>query len=278
MPELPEVETVVRGLRRCLPGRVIRELELWDHKPIGTQPARFFLDAVRGRCFERIERLGKYLLFRFREGSTLVGHLRMTGKFIYLPRERADLSCEEYVRVVFHLDGGDLLLYRDMRRFGTLRFYDQETNPPELARLGPDALAPGLDSSALAARMATRRVGVKQLLLDQTLIAGVGNIYACEALFRAGLDPRLPGHALQAGQVERLLQELRTLLREAIRNNGTTIDDFRSVEDKSGRFQNMLRVYGRAGQPCRVCGTAIDRIRQGQRSTFFCPHCQDANG
>jgi len=220
-----------------------------------------------------VKRQGKYIRFCLDDGASLVAHLRMTGKFVFTG-PLAPQNPARHLRMVLVFTDGSLLSFMDMRRFGTLRLVSPGETPPELRDLGPDPLQKEMTLQRFRAILGKSRTAVKVLLLDQRRISGVGNIYACESLFRAGIDPRRTADSLTPEEGARLLRELRGILREAIRQNGTTISDFRNVDDKTGAFQHWLRVYERAGQPCRVCGQPIERIRQAQRSTSFCPHCQ----
>jgi len=274
MPELPEVETIVRGLASVLPGRTIQAVRILDPKlaaGLSISPSR-----LAGRTFVSVSRFGKYIRFALDDGSSLVAHLRMTGKFVYSPdvAPPGGRPAERHLRLEVSFSDGSRLFFRDMRRFGTIRHVPAGETPAEMQATAPDPLSPGMDDARFAGMLAGSRQAVKILLLDQHRISGIGNIYACESLFRAKIDPARGGNTLSLAESRRLLREVRAILREAIRHNGTTISDFRSVDDKTGDFQNWLRVYDRTGQPCRGCGTPIVRIRQGQRSTWFCPHCQ----
>lgn len=272
MPELPEVETVVRGLRGFLPGRHIVEVTVLHEKPLGGVPVEHFNRSVTGKRFERISRFGKYLELVFSDGGRLIAHLRMTGKFIRLDDPEEPLP--RHARVVWQLDDRSRLVFQDMRLFGTLRCYLAGEAVVERCKVGVDALDPALDGARLLGLIAGRTVALKQFLLQQDKISGLGNIYVCEALFRAGVSPLLPAGELEQEQAERLVYAIRETLLLALEMNGTTISDFRSVDDKSGEFQAMLQVYGREGKPCRSCGYPVERIKQGQRSTFYCPVCQ----
>jgi len=273
VPELPEVETIVRGLSRVVLGRRIRDIVVVDAKVAGPDGAGRLVAALSGRELSTVSRFGKYLEFGFADGSTLVAHLRMTGKFIFL--DPAPPAGEvRYARLVFYFERGGGLYFCDPRRFGTLRYYAAGLVPVERAKTAPDPLEAAMTLARFSEILAASRQPVKQVLLDQRRISGIGNIYACEALFRAALDPRRPARALLSAERARLLRELRRILRQAIAQNGTTISDFRSIDDKSGGFQDWLRVYGHEGEPCRQCRESLVRIRQGGRSTYFCPRCQ----
>lgn len=269
MPELPEVETVVRGLASILPGRSITRVRVLDSKAVLPLTPRVFARRLAGARFVSVTRRGKYLHFVL-DRLQLVSHLRMTGKFVVAPQDPAS----SHVRLVFRLDDGMELFYHDPRRFGTHHLYQPEMVPAELDRLGPEPLDKKLRPGQLATAAVRRTVAVKQLLLDQHFLAGLGNIYVCEALFAAKIHPERPAASLATAEWATLLAALRTILRRAIRCNGTTISDFRAVDEKSGTFQNFLQVYGHGGEPCRRCGTAVVRIVQGGRGSWFCPVCQ----
>ena len=271
MPELPEVETVVRELNRRLPGRRVKGVDVFRADALGTTAPEAFAAAMAGRVFGPVGRHGKFLLFTLAPGGYLVAHLRMTGKFILsepLPHPAP------HHRVWFRLEDGQTLVFQDMRCFGTLKLVERLEESPSLAKLGVDPYAPEFTGAWLAAALKESRTPLKHWLMDQQNIAGLGNIYVCEVLFRTGLSPRRRAHRVTANEAKSLHRAIRTVLDQAIRKNGTTISDFRRVDEKTGEFQRYLKVYGHEGEPCPACGTAIRRIRQQQRSTFFCGSCQ----
>ncbi len=269
MPELPEVEVTRRGLLDAAVGRRI-------HASLVGKPLRWPLgcaDAtLAGRHITGLARRGKYLLFAI-EGGCLIVHLGMSGSLRW-----ADLPVPLGPHEHFGLDtdrGG--LRLRDPRRFGAVIWHP--SNLPEhplLAGLGPEPLLPGFDGGSLHRALAGRRAPIKAVLLDQSVVAGLGNIYVCEALFAAGIDPRLPAGNLSAKRCRRLAEAIRTILDQAIAMGGSTLRDFAHTDGGSGHFQLAARVYGRANAPCDVCGRALQRIVQGQRSTYFCAGCQRA--
>lgn len=275
MPELPEVETIARALREggrgaaaILGTRLVEARVLWPRTVAVPTPTAFVLQ-VRGARIDAVDRRGKYLHWCLQgtDGATrhLVLHLRMSGDVIVLP---PGAPWPDHPRLVFHLDDGRQVVFNDPRKFGRVWLLDDPA--PLFAPLGPEPLDPALTPAAFHARLQGRRARLKPLLLDQRFLAGVGNIYADEALHLAGLHPLTPAHTLTSEQAARLLQALRTVLREGIARNGTSIDWMY----RGGHYQQQLRVYGRAGQPCRVCGTPIVRLRVTQRSAHFCPYCQ----
>jgi formamidopyrimidine-DNA glycosylase len=271
MPELPEVETIVRELNASLPGRVVQDVKVFRKDALGRVAPAAFRSSLAGRRFGPVGRRGKFLLFQLEPQAHMVAHLRMTGKFILSPRLPKP---QAHHRVWFHLDGGDLLIFQDMRCFGTLQVVDRLEDSASLGKLGVDPLAPEFTARWLAAHLAQSRTPLKHWLMDQSRIAGLGNIYACEALFGARISPERVSHFVSPDEARRLWKVIRAVLGRAIKKNGTTISDFQRVDQKFGEFQRYLKVYGRAGEPCPECGNPVARIRQQQRSTFFCPECQ----
>ena len=274
MPELPEVETIRRDLAPALEGRTIARLRVL-HADILLAPRRRteFQGRVEGRRIVAVDRRGKWLLFRLEDG-VLVTQLRMTGRFCVGTGPRPPVADFRHVAAEFDLDDGRTLFYDDVRRLGGFLWLTPEDWKREEARFGPEPLEPGFRAGTLGSALSRGSAPVKNALLDQSRIAGVGNIYASEALHGARIDPRRPGPSLDEGEVVRLHRSLRSVLRRALENAGTTFRDYRAVNGQSGRFQSRLRVYGREGEPCRRCGTEIRRIVQAGRSTFFCPGCQ----
>ena len=270
MPELPEVETTRRGIRPALAGRfvtgmVLRERRLRWPIPRGL-PAR-----LAGQRIRDVRRRAKYLLIELERG-TLIAHLGMSGSLRILPADTPPLAHDHYDLV---LDSGRCLRFNDPRRFGCLLWV---TGDPErhrlLATLGPEPLGRGFDATYLAARARGRRVAVKQFLMDQRVVVGVGNIYASESLHRAGVDPRRAAGRVSRAKLERVVASVREVLRGAIQRGGTTLRDYVNADGVPGHFSVDLLVYERAGQPCRRCGSVIRQVVQGQRSTYFCPACQ----
>ncbi len=269
MPELPEVETTARELRPHLIGRQITGAAVYWPRSIACPSPEGFLSLVRGRRILNVTRRGKYLVLPLTDGWTLLIHLRMTGNLRVQPVDR---PVDPHTRVVLSLDDGRALHFTDQRKFGRLWLVqDPET---VLGGLGPEPLDRSFTARDLAARLRGRRTPIKAALLDQHCIAGLGNIYADEVLFAARIDPRRPADSLTDGEIRRLHAAIRTILAEAIRARGSTLQNYRPPTAESGRFQERLQVFRRAEEPCPVCGTPVQRIRLAQRSTFFCPHCQ----
>ncbi|MBL8879143.1 MAG: DNA-formamidopyrimidine glycosylase [Phycisphaerales bacterium] len=273
MPELPEVETVVRTLRPTITGRRVCDFRsLWPRQV--SPSVRRVQSALVGRVVREVSRRGKYIVWRLDDGVLLV-HLRMSGRMEWAP---ANAAPSPHVRAIWEFEpaaAGDRdesnlrrLWFCDARKFGRIRWI---SNLAELdAELGVEPLSDEFTPSYLAALLHARKRALKPLLLDQTLIAGLGNIYVDESLFRAGLHPLARADRVRAAGVQRLCRAVRAVLREAIRRNGTSIDWIYP----DGGMQDHLRVYGRGDEPCRVCGAAIVRIVVGQRGTHFCPRCQ----
>ncbi len=271
MPELPEVETVARGLRERIVGTTFRHVDLWHPTLTVKQDREVFTEKLTNARVTDIRRRAKFLLFHLEPRGVLLGHLRMTGKFIVSPPLPEP---GKHHRAWFTLDDRTLLVFEDMRCFGTLEWFPDEASIPQLQKLGPEPLSEAFEPVGLQNALARTRRAIKPVLLDQRVVAGIGNIYASEILFRARIHPETEARTLRKAACTRLVHETREVLTEALAHNGTSISDFRRVDDKTGEFQEFLRVYQRETLPCRVCGTPIQRSVQQQRSTFFCPTCQ----
>ena len=272
MPELPEVEVVRAGLAATAVGRTVTSVE--RRVPALRWPIPDDLHArLSGRTLEAVERRGKYLLLAF-EAGWLIVHLGMSGTLAWA---RADLP----LRAHDHLDlvfGDGVLRLNDPRRFGAVLWHDAADGPPQghplLASLGIEPFSAGFDGALLHAGTRGRRVAIKQLLLSGTLVVGVGNIYASESLFRAGIRPSTPARSLTRPRCDRLAEAIRATLSAAIAAGGSTLRDFVSSAGASGYFQLECNVYDRAGQPCRVCGAPVRMRRDQQRATYWCVGCQ----
>jgi formamidopyrimidine-DNA glycosylase len=270
MPELPEVETVARELRGFLPGRRIRRVLCHFPGIVGTG-ARAFQEALRGRAFTSVTRHGKYLFLGLSQGREVALHLRMTGQVLLWPRGRSpDAHCHLEVLLV----GSDRkLVFRDVRKFGRLELLPDGS--PEFIRskrLGPDALR--IRPEALHESLRRTRRCLKAALLDQRVLAGLGNIYTDEVLFRQRLSPRRSSSSLSRRRVQSLAASIRAVLRAAIRRRGTSISDYVDPDGRRGGYQFALQVYGREGEPCPRCGTSIVRLVVAGRGTWTCPRCQ----
>jgi formamidopyrimidine-DNA glycosylase len=272
MPELPEVEYVARQLRRELIGRHFTEARVRWHGTVQGMEPRDFEARLHGRRVLAVGRRAKYLLLDLDDATTLVIHRGMSGNLVFAAHGEDD----PYARVAFTLDDGRTLLYSDPRKFGRLALVATQDLPARFARLGPEPLDPSFTTDELVARLAGQRRTLKALLLDQRIVAGLGNIYADEALFRARLHPLRTGASLSRIEVERLREGIQKVLLSGIEHGGTTFGRHRDVFNEAGRNLEHVEVYRRAGEPCPRCGRAIERITVAQRGTHFCPHCQAA--
>ena len=269
MPELPEVETTRRGLAPHVIGRTIARVEVREPRlrwPVAKSLAR----ALKGARIDRLERRGKYLLFGTDAGTLLV-HLGMSGSLRYLPAA-LERGLHDHIDVLF-ADGGALRL-NDPRRFGSFMLTAKPSAHPLLKHLGPEPLGGDFDADYLWRASRGRRVAIKQHLMNGRIVVGVGNIYASEALFRAGIHPQRAAGRIARARFEPLVTSVRDVLRDAIDDGGTTLRDFVGGDGKPGYFRTSLRVYDRDGKPCVTCDTRIERRVLGQRATFYCPSCQ----
>jgi formamidopyrimidine-DNA glycosylase len=273
MPELPEVETVRRMLAGHIVGRAVTSVALSGLR-LRAPVSRVLPRRLAGRRFAGARRTGKYLLLDLDGGLTLISHLGMSGRWIFWPDRPGERPTHVHAR--FRLRGGGELWFQDPRRFGLLRLGSTAAlgRDPALRALGPDPLADPPDGARLHAIARGARVAVKNFLLDQRRIAGIGNIYASEILFRAAVDPRRRAGALARAEWRAIAREIPAVLSEAVERMGTTFSMYRTLWNEPGTYGDQLRVYDRAGAPCRLCGTPIRRVVQGQRSTYFCPSCQ----
>jgi len=269
MPELPEVETFVRALRRPLVGRTIIGVANDWPRHVGLPSPDELAARITGRRIEAIDRRGKYLVFSLSDDENLIIHLKMTGHLSVVP---ADTPPDPYAHTVFALDDGRELRFRDPRKFG--RVYLVRDPAQVVGPLGPEPLADDFTAEALAARIAGRRRVLKPLLLDQTFIAGIGNIYADEALFDAGLSPTRRSETLTGAEITALHAAIRKVLALGIAREGASISTYVKADGQKGDMQNEVAVYGRAGQTCYACGGPVERIVLGGRSTHYCPNCQ----
>jgi formamidopyrimidine-DNA glycosylase len=271
MPELPEVETIRRQLEPELVGRRIESVEVLDERLTRPVSPREVERACAGRRIEAAERRGKYLLLRLDGGRSLVMHLRMTGNLI-LGDPGEDVR---YLRAVIRLEGGATLLFTDARRFGTAVALDDDDLEEYMApRAGIEPLSERLTAEQIGALAEGRRAPLKSFLLVQSGIAGIGNIYADEALWRAQLHPLSPAGSMRPEHWERLRKGIVDTLEAGLANGGASIDDYRDARGEEGRMQDEFLVHTREGLPCLRCGTEVRRIVVGGRSTYFCPGCQ----
>ncbi len=274
MPELPEVETIRAKLAPGLEGRRLERVEIVDPRLTRPEPPEAVAHALEGERISAVGRRGKYLIFEFESGRHLLVHLRMTGNVEH--PARGGFAADPYRRAVVRLDDGSDVAYRDVRRFGTWALLE----PGELEdyfasrRLGGEPLERGFTTRVLTKSLAGRRAPVKAALLDQRAAAGIGNIYADEALWRARIHPLRPAGSLAGDEITRLRKAIRAALEMGIARQGATLRDYRDPEGRRGRMQDELKVYGRAGEPCPRCGAPIEKTRAGGRGTWYCPRCQ----
>jgi len=277
MPELPEVETIARKLRPILTGYVITRVDVLWERTIDRPAADGFCNMTVGMKVMRVGRRGKFMRVEFETGKILLVHLRMSGKFAIRTAGEGPGE-DKHTRVRMQLDNGTWVIYIDPRKFG--RFYLVDDADEVLGALGPEPLAENFTAAWLTDHLTGRRGEIKPLLLNQRFIAGLGNIYVSEALWQAGIHPQRVAGTLTGGEVQRLHAAIISVLRQGIENGGTSLDDRQYVypDGKLGQHQHYLQVYDRAGDQCPRCGYALERIVQGQRSTYFCPVCQQMKG
>lgn len=270
VPELPEVETTRLGVMPHVLNRRICRVVV--HRRDLRQPVPEELESLAGRHFTRVERRSKYLIFWLDDGRWVLVHLGMSGSLRVVG---SDADRKRHDHVLVGLEGGLELRYHDPRRFGLwLMGEGDPLQHPLLAKLGPEPLGKSFTVDVLERACAGSRVAIKARIMDASVVVGVGNIYASEALFRAKIHPLRPASALTHGELSRLVRAIRRVLRDAVAQGGTTLRDFVHSDGSPGYFRQRLMVYERAGQPCRVCGSPIVRQIVGQRSTYWCPQCQ----
>ena len=269
MPELPEVETIRRELAPRVVGRRINEVEIRWPGIIARVSPDIFRQRVQGACVTDMGRRGKYLLWTLEPEGTVIVHLRMTGQLHHHP---SPVPADKHTHLIMRLDDGSEVHYRDVRKFG--RWYWTSAPEEVVGHLGPEPLSPEWTVEEFAAALGRRRRPIKALLLDQRVVAGLGNIYADEALFVAGIHPLRRGDTLRVEEVRRLHEAIRQVLLEALHAGGSTFSTYQRPDMGEGTYQRRHRVFRRTGHPCPVCGTPIERIRVSGRSTHFCPHCQ----
>ncbi len=291
MPELPEVEIVTRGLKPVLEGKRVQRVELRRDGLRFKFPERFSA-RLEGRTIQSLARRAKYIVASLDDGNCLLIHLGMTGRFSILTpsgrtkvlgdfyyEDEAEASGATHDHVVLTLDDGTRVIYSDPRRFGVMDLFSHKEGHKLLDGLGVEPLGNEFNAQYLAAKFTQKAAPLKAALLDQKIVAGLGNIYVCEALYRARLSPSRKAGTLARGRkidarLEALARDIREVLRDAIAYGGSTLRDFAGADGAAGNFQERFQVYGREGEPCRNCGAAIKRIVQSGRSTFFCKTCQ----
>lgn len=277
MPELPEVETVRRGLAPVLEGATITQATA-NRPDLRLPIPADFSERLTGNRIERLHRRSKYILFECADGLVVILHLGMSGRVTITPAGAATPVIGKHDHVVIATDRGDHIIYNDTRRFGIITFtgLDEIDSHPLLRDIGPEPLGNAFNIDVLNAGLKGRKSNIKAALLDQKLVAGLGNIYVCEALWRAGISPRRTADSVAGKRAERLLPIIRDILVAAIEAGGSTLKDYARVDGELGYFQHSFQAYGREGEDCLKpgCGGTVMRIVQSSRSTFYCPGCQ----
>ncbi|WP_425640515.1 bifunctional DNA-formamidopyrimidine glycosylase/DNA-(apurinic or apyrimidinic site) lyase [Acetilactobacillus jinshanensis] len=273
MPELPEVETVKRGLNELVKGSTIEHADVRYPKMIQNVSANDFKDRLKNKKIKRVDRRGKYLLFRLTGDMTLVSHLRMEGKYM-VHKSGEPLDKHDYV--IFHLNGDRELRYNDTRKFGRMWLIKngQEKTVSGLGALGPEPTAKDLTFAYMKKIMNKSRGQIKPFLLNQSHIAGLGNIYTDEVLWMSKIHPKQKTNLISDAKIKLLRKNIINEIQAAIKGHGTTVFTYKNAFGKSGSFQHHLHVYHRTGKPCGRCGTPIKKIKVAQRGTHFCPKCQ----
>lgn len=270
MPELPEIETTRRGIAPRLEGFRVAGVTVHDRR-LRWPVSAGLEDSLTGSVIDSVDRRAKYLLLRTSRG-TAIAHLGMSGSMRFVTPETAR---RKHDHVEIRMESGDILRFNDPRRFGCLLWTDTEPSEhPLLARLGPEPMSEDFTGAYLYAASRGRRVAIKQHIMNANIVVGVGNIYASESLFRAGIHPKRAAGRISAARMECLATEIKAVLGESIRFGGTTLRDFYSGDDKPGYFRNELRVYDRADEPCVECAEPLRHAVLGQRSTYYCARCQ----
>jgi formamidopyrimidine-DNA glycosylase len=278
MPELPEVETVRRGIAPVLEGARFLKVQA-RRKDLRIPIPDDFSFELTGKKIIKVGRRSKYILIHIEDGPVVILHLGMSGKVtLYKLDEGATPEIGKHDHLIFETDGGMRMIYTDPRRFGLVTFADPDKldEHPLLASMGPEPLSNSFHSDYLMEKLAKRKSPIKNVLLDQKIIAGLGNIYVCEALFRAHINPERHAATLNKREVEALVPIINDIIREAIAAGGSSLKDYAQVDGELGYFQHQFQAYGREDQACinQGCGGTIDRIAQSGRSTFYCKRCQ----
>ena len=267
MPELPEVETIKNELSPHIIGRRLTEVTVLDAKLVRQPSVEELRQKLAGKKINSLERRGKYLIFHLSGGKALIIHLKMSGALLLNP-EQAD----RHARVIFDLDNGSRIIFTDRRRLGALWLVENEQSI--IGKLGPEPLIPAFTSRTLAERLQKHRAPIKAVLLDQAFIAGIGNMYADEALFAAGIHPLRQANSLSPREIENLHKAIVDVLRSAIGSGGASVDTYKRPEGELGTAHSSFCVAHRGGKPCPTCGTPIQRLAIRNRGSYFCPNCQ----
>jgi len=289
MPELPEVETIKRGLNRKAKGKKIKKLWTDHAKMVKGLSFSQLEKEIKNAHIIKVTRRAKNLLLELSNGSSLWIHLKMTGHLLLKPKNPTSKEIEffekdkfnAYIHFIFYFTDGSRLDFSDLRKFGKIKLIKARVNEIlknsskyGLDKIGPEPLLKKFSSQKLQEIISGSNRAIKIVLMDQALIAGIGNIYASEILFSARINPLRRAKTIKWNEIQRLHRSIKKILTKAIKLKGTSVNDYRDLSGEKGNFQKMLKVYQRAGKKCRRCGKVIKRIKQGQRSTFYCPHCQ----
>lgn len=272
MPELPEVETVRQTLKKNILGYKIRDVDVFYEKMIHGTNADIFKESLKNQTLNDIKRHGKYLVFVF-DDIALISHLRMEGRY-YL--KDLDFPREKHEHIIFYFTNDITLRYQDTRKFGTMELscIDQVKYNRAIAKLGPEPIDPTIDIDQIYGKIINRKQAIKTVLLDQTVMAGLGNIYVDETLFMSRVHPLKQANTLRKKDIKTLIESSKTVLEKAIELGGSSIRSYTSSLGVSGRFQNELFVHTREGELCKICNTEIIKIKVGGRGTYYCPTCQ----
>ncbi len=271
MPELPEVEVIRRQAHKALAGKKIDRIEVYTRSLVRT-PLPAFKRSLKGAVVKSVSRRAKYLLFEFVQPLVLLVHLKMTGQLLYSPTRKKD----KHTHVIFRFSDGTYLHYSDVRKFGSLWLYSQDSlaKVKELKALGLEPLGPECNWDKFQGMLSEKKGRIKPLLMDQSFISGIGNIYSDEVLFQARVHPLRKVESLKPGECKEIFHAIKDKLEEGIRRGGSSVDDYRDLFGDKGTMQDHLEVYGRKGQKCLRCGLAIKTARLSGRTTHFCDYCQ----
>jgi len=287
MPELPEVETVASELTQVLKNKKVKAVKVHEPKTVNFL-VRDFEKKLKNKIIKKVWRRAKLLVIEFEEGLYIAAHLKMTGQFLYQSNNNKltggghpeDFYLQKipskFTRVEFALTDGSHLYFNDIRKFGWLKLFSKKDLEEFLKNMqyGPEPLEKDFTAEYLFEKIKNRNVPIKPLLMDQKLIAGIGNIYAAEVLFKAGIDPQKKANVLTKIEVKKIYQAIVSILKLAVKYKGTTADNFADIFGQAGNYIKKLKVYGRKDQSCLVCGSKLKEIKQAQRTTVFCPKCQ----
>lgn len=272
MPELPEVESIKITLAKNTIGKEVLDVKILWAPVAATASGEDFIVLIKNQVIEQIDRRGKYLLIHLSNGLTMIMHFRMTGRLVYYSETH---PLDKHTHIVFYLSEGELH-YSDIRKFGRIQLIPTQnvSKISSLVKLGPEPLSESFAFDELGQRLAKKKSNIKAALLDQAVIAGMGNIYADEALFRAGILPGRSTKSLKVSEIILLYNSIYEILTEGINAGGTSFRDYRDADGNRGLFQESLMVYGRGGQECKVCGETLMREKIAGRTTVYCPNCQ----